>query len=56
MTDDLKPTVREILQREIAGNPRWVEAKSSGEAFEILGARPTAQNCAPGSKREGRCQ
>jgi hypothetical protein len=34
----VKRSVREVLLEEIKDNPRWVEAKPSGEAYEILGA------------------
>jgi hypothetical protein len=37
---DRDETVLEIYSRLIAGNPRFVEAKPSGEAITILGARP----------------
>ena len=33
-------TALEVFMRAIANNPRFVEAKPSGKAFTILGARP----------------
>jgi hypothetical protein len=37
---DRDETVSEIFSRLVAGNPRFVEVKPSGEAITILGARP----------------
>jgi hypothetical protein len=34
-------TVREAFMRHISGNPRFQEAKPSGKAFVIGGARPS---------------
>jgi hypothetical protein len=36
-------TAHEAFMKAIAGNPRFVEAKPSGKAFVIVGARPSAK-------------
>jgi hypothetical protein len=33
-------TALEVFMRAIAGNPRFVEAKPSGKAFALIGAKP----------------
>ena len=38
----VKETIRERIMREMAQNPRWSEAKPSGQGFVIIGARPSA--------------
>jgi hypothetical protein len=35
-------TVRERVTREISENPRWSEAKPSGQGFVLVGARPSS--------------
>ncbi|WP_079601626.1 TY-Chap domain-containing protein [Bradyrhizobium erythrophlei] len=37
-----KETIRERIMREISQNPRWSEAKPSGQGFVIVGARPSS--------------
>lgn len=37
-----KETVRERVAREIAQNPRWTEAKPTGQGFVIVGSTPPA--------------
>ena len=37
-------TALEVFKRLIAGDSRFVEAKPSGQAFTILGARPSRTN------------
>jgi hypothetical protein len=38
----MKETIRERIMREISQNPRWSEAKPSGQGFVIVGARPSS--------------
>jgi hypothetical protein len=38
-----KETIRERIMREISQNPKWSEAKPSGQGFVIVGARPSSR-------------
>jgi hypothetical protein len=38
--DDRDETALEAFMKLVSGDPQFVEAKSSGEAITILGARP----------------
>jgi hypothetical protein len=35
------PAAREVYTKELANNPKFVEAPKSGEAFAIVGAKPS---------------
>jgi hypothetical protein len=38
----VKETIWDRIMREISQNPKWSEAKPSGQGFVIVGARPPA--------------
>ena len=35
------PMTREELEKKLAADPRFVEAKNSGQGYVILGAKPS---------------